>query len=125
MWGSIGRPLGQPVRPHPHDEARTKVLRGAIELDVALSVTHMHAALGRARDPRNHPRDRISRAVSRLSAGGVVPDKRTEQLRRLVGRRNQVVRHHTRVKNDMASCRRTSCRSARMPIRSTIAIAPA
>lgn len=51
VWGSIGRSLGQPVRLHPHDEARTKVLRRAIELvDIALPVTHMHAALGRANE---------------------------------------------------------------------------
>lgn len=51
VWGSIGRSLGQPVRLHPHDEACTRSLRRAIELvDIALSVTHMHAALGRANE---------------------------------------------------------------------------
>ncbi len=51
VWGGIGRPLGQPVRLHSHEEAGTKVPRGAIELvDVALPVTHMHAALGRANE---------------------------------------------------------------------------
>lgn len=56
VWGSIGRPLGQPVRLHPQEEAGSKVLRGAIELvDVALPVTHMHIALGRA-----HERDGLT-----------------------------------------------------------------
>lgn len=59
MWGSIGRPLGQPVRLHPHEEAGTKVLRCAIELvDVALPVTHMHTALGRA-----HERDGLTQVL--------------------------------------------------------------
>ncbi len=49
--GGLQRQGGQRVRLHPHEEARTKVLRGAIELvDVALPVTHMHAALGRANE---------------------------------------------------------------------------
>ncbi|MFC3320368.1 hypothetical protein ACFSOZ_19360 [Mesorhizobium newzealandense] len=51
VWGRTGRPLGQPVRPHPHEEAGIKGLRGAIELvEVALLVSHMHAALGRANE---------------------------------------------------------------------------
>lgn len=46
--GGLQRQSGQRVRLHPHEEAGTKVLRGAIELvDVALLVIHMHAALGR------------------------------------------------------------------------------
>ena len=49
MWGGIGRPLGQPVRLHPHEEIGAKILRGAVEfVDVALPVRHVHAALGRA-----------------------------------------------------------------------------
>lgn len=57
--GGIGRPLGQPVRLHQHEEAGTKVLRGAIELvDVALPVTHMHTALGRA-----HERDGLTQVL--------------------------------------------------------------
>jgi hypothetical protein len=46
-----------------------------------------------------------------------VPDADTERLRRLVSRRNQVVRHRTRIKNEVhASCRRISSHRARMPI---------
>lgn len=47
--GGLQRQGGQRVRLHPHEEARTKVLRGAIApVDVALPVIHVYAALGRA-----------------------------------------------------------------------------
>ncbi|MER8701707.1 hypothetical protein [Mesorhizobium sp. M1273] len=50
-WGGVGSPLRQPVRLHAHEEAGTKVLRGALELvGVALPVTHMQAAVGRANE---------------------------------------------------------------------------
>ncbi|WP_202303118.1 MULTISPECIES: IS110 family transposase [unclassified Mesorhizobium] len=51
--------------------------------------------------------DRIDAGVlAQLHASGFlpevwVPDERTERLRRLVARRNQVVRHRTRVKNEV------------------------
>lgn len=51
--------------------------------------------------------DKIDAGVlAQLQASGFlpevwVPDERTERLRRLVARRNQVVRHRTRVKNEV------------------------
>ncbi|WP_287371185.1 transposase [Mesorhizobium sp.] len=51
--------------------------------------------------------DKIDAGVlAQLHASGFlpevwVPDERTERLRRLVARRNQVVRHRTRVKNEV------------------------
>lgn len=53
--------------------------------------------------------DKIDAGVlAQLQASGFlpevwVPDERTERLRRLVARRNQVVRHRTRVKNEVHS----------------------
>ena len=50
-----------------------------------------------------------------------VPDAETERLRRLVARRNQVVRHRTRVKNEVHAhpAPRIWSRRARMPTCST------
>ena len=70
--------------------------------------------------------DKIDAGVlAQLQASGFlpevwVPDAATERLRRLVARRNQVVRHRTRVRTRcMEFYRPISCRSARMPTCST------
>ena len=63
--------------------------------------------------------DKIDAGVlANLYAAGYLPevwtpDERTEQLRRMVARRNQVVRHRTRLKNETHSILHAiSCRSA-------------